>query len=66
VRTITNSRFDELFKISIFRDITSELFERGLISETERSKIEARIDREEEKLIAADNGKQHTRETDKA
>ena len=62
MKSVNNSRFDELFKTSIYRDITEQLFERKLITEREYEKIIRRIDLMEVELIKpASVNSQHQR-----
>ena len=62
MKSVNNSRFDELFKISIYRDITEQLLERKLITEREYEKIIHRIDTMEVDLIKpAPANSQHRR-----
>ncbi len=51
MKTINNEMFDELFKISVYRDITEQLLERKLISDGEYKIITRRIDAMEDDLI---------------
>lgn len=51
MKSVNNSVFDELFKISIYRDITDQLLDQRLITEPEYKKIAQRIDAMEDNLI---------------
>ena len=51
MKTVSNKMFDELFKISVYRDITEQLREHGLITDHEYDKIIRRIDATEDDLI---------------
>ena len=51
MKTINNEMFDELFKISVYRDITEQLRDRSLITDREYEKITRRIDAMEDDLI---------------
>ncbi len=51
MKFVNNNMFDELFKVSIYRDITEQLFEHKLITSHEYEKISRRIDAMEDDLI---------------
>ena len=51
MKAIYNRHFDELFKISVYRDMTEQLLDRRLITNREYEKIIRRIDRMEDDLI---------------
>ena len=54
MKAINNHHFDELFKISIYRDMTEQLLDRRLITNREYEKIIRRIDAMEDDLIKPD------------
>ena len=63
VKETKSTRFDELLKIGIYRDITRRIYDRRLISLREYERISRRIDEMEDELIKPQEAKQHARKT---
>ena len=61
MKTVSNKMFDELFKISVYRDITEQLREHSLITDREYDKITRRIDAMEDDIIKPQAADQHSR-----
>lgn len=64
MKTVSNKMFDELFKISVYRDITEQLREHSLITNREYEKITHRIDAMEDDLIKPQETERHRRKAD--
>ena len=64
MKTESNKLFDELFKISVYRDITEQLREHSLITDREYEKITRRIDAMEDDLIKPQETERHRRKAD--
>ena len=62
MKSVNNYWFDELYKISIYRDLSEQLLERALMTKHEYEMITRRIDAMEDNLIKPSaNSEQHKR-----